>query len=127
MVDQDPLPRWTFGRVTLLGDAAHPLVPRGSNGAGQAIVDCRALASAFADTREHVDALHRYEEERRPKTSEIVYRNRANPPDAILREVCLRTDDQPFDRLSDVIDQTELDQLSEGYRHVTGYSQRALS
>jgi 5-methylphenazine-1-carboxylate 1-monooxygenase len=127
MVDQAPLPRWTFGRVTLLGDAAHPLVPRGSNGAGQAIVDCRALASAFAGTREHVDALHRYEEERRPKTSEIVYRNRANPPDAILREVCLRTDDQPFDRLSDVIDQAELDQLSEGYRHLTGYSQRALS
>lgn len=127
MVDQDPLPQWTFGRVTLLGDAAHPLVPRGSNGAGQAIVDCQALASAFAATREHVDALHRYEEERRPKTSQIVYRNRANPPDAILREVCLRTGDERFDRLSDVIDQSELDQLSEGYRHLTGYSQRALS
>jgi 5-methylphenazine-1-carboxylate 1-monooxygenase len=71
--------------------------------------------------------LHRYEDERRPRTSEIVYRNRANPPDAILREVCLRTDDRPFDRLSDVIDQSELDQLSEGYRDLTGYSQRALS
>jgi len=127
MVDQDPLPRWTFGRVTLLGDAAHPLVPRGSNGAGQAIVDCRALASAFAATREHVDALRRYEKERRPRTSRIVYRNRANPPDAILREVCLRTGDRRFERLSDVITQSELDELSEGYRHVTGYSQRALS
>jgi 5-methylphenazine-1-carboxylate 1-monooxygenase len=127
MVDQDPLPQWTVGRVTLLGDAAHPLVPRGSNGAGQAIVDCRALASAFAATPEHVDALHRYEEERRPKTSQIVYRNRANPPDAILREVCLRTGDRRFERLSDVIAQSELDELSEGYRHVTGYSQRALS
>jgi 5-methylphenazine-1-carboxylate 1-monooxygenase len=127
MVDQDPLPQWTFGRVTLLGDAAHPLLPRGSNGAGQAIVDCRALASAFAGTHGHVDALHRYEEERRPKTSQIVYRNRADPPDAILREVCLRTGDRRFDKLSDVITQSELDQLSEGYRHLTGYSQRALS
>ena len=43
MVDQDPLPRWSFGRVTLLGDAAHPMVPRGSNGAGQAILDAGAL------------------------------------------------------------------------------------
>ncbi len=48
MVDQDPLPRWSFGRVTLLGDAAHPMVPRGSNGAGQAILDARCLADALA-------------------------------------------------------------------------------
>ncbi len=127
MVDQEPLPRWTFGRITLLGDAAHPLVPRGSNGAGQAIVDCRALATAFASTGDRVQALHRYEAERRPKTSQIVYRNRADPPDAILREVCLRTDDQPFERLEDVISQEELAGLSEGYRHLTGYSQQALA
>src|SRR5260370_12105977 len=48
MVDQDPLPRWSFGRVTLSGDAAHPMVPRGSNCAGQAILDARALASALS-------------------------------------------------------------------------------
>ena len=127
MVDQEPLPQWTSGRITLLGDAAHPLVPRGSNGAGQAIVDCRALATAFSATDDRVEALHRYEAERRPRTSEIVYRNRANPPDAILREVCLRTDDQPFDRLEDVISQQELEELSHGYRHLTGYSQQALA
>ena len=126
MVDQEPLPQWTFGRITLLGDAAHPLVPRGSNGAGQAIVDCRALATAFETNGDRVAALHAYEAERRPKTSEIVYRNRANPPDAILREVCLRTGDRPFERLDAVISQEELDELSEGYRHLTGYSQRAL-
>ena len=50
MVDQDPLPRWSFGRVTLLGDAAHPMVPRGSNGAGQAILDARALTAALLRT-----------------------------------------------------------------------------
>jgi 5-methylphenazine-1-carboxylate 1-monooxygenase len=127
MVDQEPLERWTFGRITLLGDAAHPLVPRGSNGAGQAIVDCRALATAFASTDDRVEALHRYEAERRPKTAEIVYRNRANPPDAVLREVCLRTGDQPFDRLEDVISQQELDDINHGYRDLTGYSRQALA
>jgi 2-polyprenyl-6-methoxyphenol hydroxylase-like FAD-dependent oxidoreductase len=127
MVDQEPLPQWTFGRITLLGDAAHPLVPRGSNGAGQAIVDCRALATAFADNDDRVAALNAYEAERRPKTSEIVFRNRANPPDAILREVCLRTGDRPFERLEDVITQQELDDINHGYRDLTGYSQRALS
>jgi 5-methylphenazine-1-carboxylate 1-monooxygenase len=127
MVDQEPLPRWTHGRITLLGDAAHPLVPRGSNGAGQAIVDCRALARAFAENGDRVEALHVYEDERRPRTSEIVYRNRANPPDAILREVCRRTGDRPFDRLEDVISRAELEDMSEGYRHLTGYSRAALA
>ena len=46
MVDRDPLPCWTAGRVTLLGDAAHPMYPRGSNGAGQAILDARTLTGA---------------------------------------------------------------------------------
>ena len=61
MVDQDPLPRWSFGHATLLGDAAHPMVPRGSNGAGQAIVDARVLANCLAANRDDVAALTRYE------------------------------------------------------------------
>jgi 2-polyprenyl-6-methoxyphenol hydroxylase-like FAD-dependent oxidoreductase len=127
MVDQEPIDRWTFGHVTLLGDAAHPMVPRGSNGAGQAILDCRALADELAANPDRVAALHAYEERRRPATTAIVYKNRADPPDAILREVCLRTGDQPFERLSDVISEDELAALSEGYKHVAGYSHRALA
>ncbi len=46
MVDQDPLPFWTADRITLLGDAAHPMMPRGSNGAAQAIIDATTLAAA---------------------------------------------------------------------------------
>src|SRR5206468_7167655 len=64
MVDQDPLPRWSHGRVTLLGDAAHPMVPRGSNGAGQAILDARALASALSGNDDPVAALAAYEKQR---------------------------------------------------------------
>jgi 5-methylphenazine-1-carboxylate 1-monooxygenase len=126
MVDQDPLDQWTFGRVTLLGDAAHPMVPRGSNGAGQAIVDCRSLADALAGSRDRRTALRAYEAERRPATTKIVFTNRANPPDAILREVSERTNDQPFGELDDVISPEELAALSEGYKVVTGYSRSTL-
>jgi len=127
MVDQEPVDRWTFGRLTLLGDAAHPMAPRGSNGAAQAILDCRALADELAATPDREAALHAYEARRRPATAAIVYKNRADPPDAILREVCLRTGDRPFERLEDVIGAEELASLSEGYKQVTGYSQRALT
>lgn len=86
MMDRDPLPRWSFGRVTLLGDAAHPLVPLGSNGAGQALLDAEALASALAACRDPVAALARYEDIRRPATAEIVMSDRAGGPDIILKE-----------------------------------------
>jgi 2-polyprenyl-6-methoxyphenol hydroxylase-like FAD-dependent oxidoreductase len=126
MVDQDPLPRWSFGRVTLLGDAAHPMVPRGSNGAGQAILDARALTSALLDHGDPVAALAAYEKQRLEATTRIVLTNRSNPPDAILREVFERTKDQPFDRIDDVISRDELVALSEGYKRIAGYSKDAL-
>ncbi|TXL78762.1 flavin-dependent oxidoreductase [Vineibacter terrae] len=126
MVDQDPLPRWSFGRITLLGDAAHPMVPRGSNGAGQAILDARALADALATHADPGQALQHYEAQRREVTSNIVLANRRNPPDAILREVYLRTGDRPFNRIEDVIAHEELVALSDGYKRISGSSREAL-
>jgi 2-polyprenyl-6-methoxyphenol hydroxylase-like FAD-dependent oxidoreductase len=126
MVDQDPLPRWTFGRVTLLGDAAHPMVPRGSNGAGQAILDARALTSALLEHDNPTDALAAYEKQRLEATTRIVLTNRANPPDAILREVFQRTRDKPFNVIEDVISRDELVAMSEGYKRIAGYSKEAL-
>jgi 5-methylphenazine-1-carboxylate 1-monooxygenase len=126
MVDQDPLPRWSFGRVTLLGDAAHPMVPRGSNGAGQAILDARALTSALLGHDDPVAALAAYEKQRLEATTRIVLTNRSNPPDAILREVFQRTHDQPFNTIDDVISRDELVALSEGYKRIAGYSKDAL-
>ncbi len=126
MVDQDPLPRWSFGRVTLLGDAAHPMVPRGSNGAGQAILDARALASALLDNDDCVASLAAYEQQRLEATTRIVLTNRSNPPDAILREVFQRTNDRPFGAIDDVISRDELAALSEGYKRIAGYSKDAL-
>jgi 2-polyprenyl-6-methoxyphenol hydroxylase-like FAD-dependent oxidoreductase len=126
MVDQDPLPRWSFGRVTLSGDAAHPMVPRGSNGAGQAILDARALVSALAENDDPVAALAAYEKQRLEATTRIVLTNRTNPPDAILREVFQRTHDRPFGAIEDVISRDELVALSEGYKRIAGYSKDAL-
>jgi len=126
MVDQDPLPRWSFGRVTLLGDAAHPMVPRGSNGAGQAILDARALTSALLENTDPAAAFAVYEKQRLEATTRIVLTNRSNPPDAILREVFQRTNDQPFAAIDDVISRDELVALSEGYKRIAGYSKDAL-
>ena len=126
MVDQDPLERWSFGRVTLLGDAAHPMYPRGSNGAGQAILDARTLADALAGGGDAVHALKDYEKRRLPMTSEVVRTNRTNPPDAILREVYLRTGDKPFERIDDVISRDELVALSDSYKRVAGYDKESL-
>jgi 2-polyprenyl-6-methoxyphenol hydroxylase-like FAD-dependent oxidoreductase len=126
MVDQEPLPRWSFGRVTLLGDAAHPMVPRGSNGAGQAILDARVLTSALRDIADPVAALASYEKQRLEATTRIVLTNRTNPPDAILREVFERTHDRPFTAIDDVISREELAALSEGYKRIAGYSKDAL-
>jgi 2-polyprenyl-6-methoxyphenol hydroxylase-like FAD-dependent oxidoreductase len=126
MVDQDPLPRWSFGRVTLLGDAAHPMVPRGSNGAGQAILDASTLAASLRENDDPVAALAGYEKQRLEATTRIVLTNRTNPPDAILREVFQRTGDRPFDAIENVISREELAGLSEGYKRIAGYSKEAL-
>src|SRR3984893_5077511 len=126
MVDQDPLPRWSFGRVTLLGDAAHPMLPRGANGSAQAILDCRALSEGLAGMAAPVGALKVYETLRLPPTTKVVLTNRENPPDAILREVYLRTGDKPFSHIDDVISQGELVALSERYQRVAGFDKEAL-
>ncbi|MGF7162125.1 2-polyprenyl-6-methoxyphenol hydroxylase-like FAD-dependent oxidoreductase [Rhodoligotrophos appendicifer] len=87
MCDRDPLPRWTFGRVTLLGDAAHPMYPVGSNGASQAILDARALADALARSSHPRQGLYEYERERLPKTAEIVHLNRKGGPERVIDAV----------------------------------------
>ena len=126
MVDQDPLARWSYGRITLLGDAAHPMYPRGSNGAGQAILDAKVLADSLAQYKDPVAALQACEAQRLEVTANVVRMNRKNPPDAILREVYLRTGDRPFKNINEVISEDELRALSDGYKRVAGYDQATL-
>jgi len=126
MVDKDPLPAWSFGCVTLLGDAAHPMYPRGSNGAGQAILDAECLSSSLLKFTNIPSSLKEYESLRLGPTANVVLENRSNPPDAILREVYERTGDRPFERIEEVISPDELRALSERYKKVAGYDQRTL-
>ena len=129
MVDKDPIAQWTFGRVTLLGDAAHPMYPRGSNGSAQALIDARTLADELAATAPGDDplpALHRYEAVRRPLTAKVVQTNRSTPPDFINIVVEERTNGQPFKHIDDVISQEELRKISDDYKKIAGFSLEAL-
>lgn len=127
MVDQDPLPRWTHGRVTLMGDAAHPMYPRGANGGAQSILDARALSDRLASLQDWPAALMAYEAERLPITTQIVLTNRKDPPDAILREVHARTGDKPFNRIEDIISHAELEALSVRYQRIAGFDKERLA
>jgi 2-polyprenyl-6-methoxyphenol hydroxylase-like FAD-dependent oxidoreductase len=122
MVDKDPVARWTFGRVTLAGDAAHPMYPRGSNGAAQAAIDARTLADALAKHAEPAQALLAYEAARRDVTARVVRTNREHPPDFINIKVEQLVGDRPFDNLDDYITQEELRALSENYKKIAGFS-----
>jgi 2-polyprenyl-6-methoxyphenol hydroxylase-like FAD-dependent oxidoreductase len=125
MVDKDPLPSWTRGRVTLLGDAAHPMYPFGSNGACQAILDAAALADSLATSEDVSHALRRYELSRRPATSEVVLLNRRGSPDSILDEVDRRSTGRPFGSIDDVMTPAERDDILRRYVQVTSGPPRA--
>jgi 2-polyprenyl-6-methoxyphenol hydroxylase-like FAD-dependent oxidoreductase len=127
MVDKDPVKRWTFGRVTLAGDAAHPMYPRGSNGAAQGAIDARVLAEKLAAHDDPRDALAAYEEARRESTAKVVRTNREHPPDFINIKVEELVGDRPFDDLDRYITQDELRALSENYKRVAGFSLEDVS
>jgi 5-methylphenazine-1-carboxylate 1-monooxygenase len=122
MVDKDPVDRWTFGRVTLAGDAAHPMYPRGSNGAAQGAIDARTLAECLATHAEARDALKAYEAERLAAANKVVVTNREHPPDFINIKVEELVGDRPFEDLDRYITQPELRALSENYKRVAGFS-----
>jgi 2-polyprenyl-6-methoxyphenol hydroxylase-like FAD-dependent oxidoreductase len=126
MVDRDPLPWWTQGRVTLLGDAAHPMHPRGSNGAGQAILDARVLAGCLRREEEVVAALKAYEAVRLKPAYNVVIANRSIGPDAILRTVHERTGDKPFERIEEVVTEDELRAMAENYKRIAGFERESL-
>ncbi|MDQ6681523.1 MAG: flavin-dependent oxidoreductase, partial [Pseudomonadota bacterium] len=106
---------------------AHPMVPRGSNGAGQAILDARCLADLLGSGMEPAAALAAYEAQRLAATTQVVLTNRSNPPDAIIREVLDRGGDRPFGRIEDVISQAELAAMSERYKQVAGLDRKPLA
>jgi 5-methylphenazine-1-carboxylate 1-monooxygenase len=122
MGDKDPVDRWTFGRVTLAGDAAHPMYPRGSNGAAQGAIDARVLTECLQQNADPRAGLRAYEAARREVTAQVVRTNREYPPDFINIKVEELVGDKPFDRLDDYITQAELRALSENYKRIAGFS-----
>jgi len=122
MVDKDPVERWTFGRVTLAGDAAHPMYPRGSNGAAQAAIDARTLADCLRGNADPRAALQAYETARCAVTAKVVRTNREQAPDFINIKVEQLVGDKPFDDLDRYITQDELRALSENYKRIAGFA-----
>lgn len=114
MCDRDPVERWLEGRVTLLGDAAHPMYPMGANGASQAILDARSFADALADATDVPSALQRYQSERLPSTSDIVRLNRIGGPEAVIDAVEQRAPDG-FADVDAVLGRDERQRIVRGY------------
>jgi 5-methylphenazine-1-carboxylate 1-monooxygenase len=126
MCDRDPLPRWSHGRITLLGDAAHPMYPVGSNGASQAILDARFLADRLADAEHPVQALWTYEQVRLPMTAEIVRMNRRGGPEGVIDAVEARAPDG-FSNIDDVLSFEQRKAIVRGYASTAGFAREQVN
>jgi 2-polyprenyl-6-methoxyphenol hydroxylase-like FAD-dependent oxidoreductase len=118
MVDRDPLPFWGSGRVTLVGDAAHPMYPIGANGGSQAVVDARVLAWSLVRADTPAEGLAAYEAARRETVNAIVLANRDMPADRLLHLVSVRAPGG-FARIEDVLSAAELAAFDQAYRATT--------
>ncbi|MGZ5938022.1 MAG: flavin-dependent oxidoreductase, partial [Rhizomicrobium sp.] len=126
MCDRDPLPRWSHGRVTLLGDAAHPMYPVGSNGASQAILDARALADRLVGAEHPVAALWAYDQERLLPTAQIVRLNRVGGPEGVIDAVEARAPDG-FTNIDDVLSYEERKAIVRGYASTAGFAREQVN
>jgi 2-polyprenyl-6-methoxyphenol hydroxylase-like FAD-dependent oxidoreductase len=126
LVDRDPVERWSFGRVTLIGDAAHPMQPIGSQAGSQAIIDARALTAALLSTRDPVEALQHYDHARRPAMNEITLRNRQFGPEAALQLAEERAPDG-FKSIDDVIPRAELEAITASFASAAGLGVEAVN
>ena len=126
MCDRDPLPRWSFGRATLLGDAAHPMYPVGSNGASQAVLDARALARHLTGGGRVVAALAAYDAERRPMTADIVLNNRKGGPERVIDVLEERAPDG-FTDVDAVASHAEREAIVRGYASMAGFAREQVN
>jgi 2-polyprenyl-6-methoxyphenol hydroxylase-like FAD-dependent oxidoreductase len=125
MVDRDPLPRWSHGRVTLLGDAAHPMYPIGSNGASQSIIDGEAITQELSAGDDPEKALQRYEQRRLPPMARIVESNRRKGIDVMLDIVEQRAP-LGFSDLESVLPTDELERIVGDYKKLAAQDRETL-
>ncbi|KAK6215758.1 salicylate 1-monooxygenase [Colletotrichum tabaci] len=127
MSDRDPVERWSFGRLTLLGDAAHAMYPIGSNGASQAIIDAETLVRLLSESPDDVEGvLKAYEAERLPATAKIIFANRGNGPDHVL-QVCEERAPDGFRNVYDVVPKDELEDIGRVYKRVAGFEMESVN
>ena len=126
MCDRDPLPRWSYGRATLLGDAAHPMYPVGSNGASQAILDARCLADRLREAEHPLHALSMYEQERLPMTAQVVQMNRKGGPEGVIDAVEARAPDG-FSNVEDVLSFEQRKAIVRGYASTAGFAREQVN
>jgi 2-polyprenyl-6-methoxyphenol hydroxylase-like FAD-dependent oxidoreductase len=125
-MDHDPLPRWSFGRVTLLGDAAHAMRPVGSQAGSQAIVDARVLAHALAGEATPEAGLRAYEAIRLPAMNDVILRNRAYGPEIVMQMAEERAPGG-FARIEDVIPRAELEEIARSFKIAAGFDPEVLN
>jgi 2-polyprenyl-6-methoxyphenol hydroxylase-like FAD-dependent oxidoreductase len=126
MSDRDPVERWSFGNVTLLGDAAHPMYPIGSNGGSQAILDAECLTECLHKETDIAKALSLYEQIRLPATSKIILQNRQMGPEQVM-EIVEERAPGGFKNLHDVITQHELEEIANRYKQIAGFEKETLN
>lgn len=124
--DRDPLQQWAFGRVSLLGDAAHPLIPVSSSGAVHAIIDGRALAYALSGESDPVAGLKAYEADRLPKTNRVVLASRKNGPDEVLEIVRNECPDDA-DNIHDYVGMNRLQAVIDDFKQRSGFAVDTLN
>lgn len=125
MCDRDPLPRWTHGPVTLLGDAAHPMYPFGGNGAAQAVLDAKALGAALAEAPSVREGLVAYEDARREAVYQVVLNNRTGGPERVIDAVANQFDGV-VDDIDEVIPFAEREKIVKGYSRIAGFSKEQV-
>ncbi len=126
LCDREPLPRWSHGRVTLLGDAAHPMYPVGSNGASQAILDARCLADKLLAGDNAMHALWLYDQERLPMTTQIVLMNRKGGPEGVI-DAIERLAPEGFANVDDVLSHDQRMAIVRGYASTAGFVQAQVN
>ncbi|MFC9466871.1 FAD-dependent monooxygenase [Streptomyces coelicoflavus] len=126
MLDRDPLPRWSFGPVTLLGDAAHAMAPMGSSATTQAVLDARGLAHALATHRDPVRALAAYDRDRRPPMNRLQLLNRAKGPELVI-DLAQERAPGGFRRVEDVIPAARLARVAESYARAAGFDTESVN
>ena len=119
-VDRDPIQRWSFGRVTLIGDAAHPMQPVGAQAGSQAIVDGRVLAACLLEAADPAAGLAHYQDLRIAAMNDMIIRNRSLGLEIILQQAEERAPNG-FAKITDVIPQHDLEATAINFKKAAGF------